>query len=298
MKPIIHLMTMTPHENNGNLSKSDQRIWNTLTSNGVAGTCFTPRDACVSFSNDTCVISVHGNKLQTDNALLVVRLMRGAPERAYEIAKVFKSLGGSVSDPVEALVYSAGKLLPYLARKGNIAYIPSYFFDSKSVSLDELLTVVSYPFIVKPQEGFRGQGVVLIHNADEYSVYQKSALERSLIAQNYLADITNEYRATVIGGKCIGIISKIRTRASTDAFSADLDTDIAVHDDAVMAFAELAAKLGDADVYGADIAKTSSGELYLIENNRCPDIVSFGDATGIDVGAALLDFYHKRFFDK
>jgi glutathione synthase/RimK-type ligase-like ATP-grasp enzyme len=216
--------------------------------------------------------------------------MRGAPERAYEVARIFESLGGRVSDPVSTLAYAAGKLLPYVARRGNVPYISSYFFNTSTTSLEQVLMAVSYPFILKPQSGFQGKGVALINGAAEYETYVAVSAEPSLMAQNYLADIVDEFRVVVIGGDGIGVVRKDRAVSEDDPFNADHDTDVAVKDAEVQAFAELAARVGGGDVYGADVARTSSGALYLIENNRCPNIVTFREATQVHVEDKLIDF--------
>jgi glutathione synthase/RimK-type ligase-like ATP-grasp enzyme len=288
MKPKIHLMTTSSWEHDGQLSKSDQLIWDEIVKQGVAGICFSPKDASVFFKNDICKIVVAGDELQSDGILLV-RLMRGAPERAYEIARVYESLGGRVSDPVSTLAYSSGKLLPYINRRSNISYIPSYFFNASINPLARLLEVVSYPFIIKPQGGFQGQGVSLINTPEEYTQYLTTVKDDSLIAQNYL-DIESEFRVTVIGAKAIGVIRKHRAISSTDTFAADLDTDECVTDEEVSHFAVRAAELGGGDIYGADVARSRSGSLYLIENNRCPDIVSFSEATNINVAEKIVTF--------
>ena len=179
---------------------------------------------------------------------------------------------------------------PLLARQNCISFIQSYFFNADTTTLDTVVRTIPFPFILKPQGGAYGRGVALIQNDDPYKHYMDVSVERNLIAEHYLSDIKEEFRTVVIRGKGIGAIRKNRTPSELISFDSDLDADEAVDDPEVISFAEKAALLGGGDVYGADIARTISGKLYLIENNRCPNFITFREATGIKVEEKIVDF--------
>jgi len=279
-------MTTSPLANSGQLSIADQLLFTEIKKRNMEGRFFTPNEVSVRFAPDVCFLSVDNYTLDP-NDILLVRLTRGETQRAFEIASVFESLGGKVSDPANSLRYAGSKLLPYIKRNDAIKFIPSYFFNSSKTSLKDILEIISYPFILKPQMGFRGIGVTLIHTEEDFNEYLRHDTEKDLIAQTYV-EITEEFRVVTIGGKGLGVVLKKR---NTDiSFSADMDIDVAVDEPEILRFAEHAAQLEDADVYGADIARNKAGELFLIENNRCPNFITFREATGIPVEEKIIDF--------
>ncbi|MFN3188515.1 MAG: RimK family alpha-L-glutamate ligase [Candidatus Paceibacteria bacterium] len=293
MNKKINLMTTSPMEveNNGLLSPADQKIWQALTHRNLAGRCFTPNEVNVIFTNNGYQLLVKNEPVEI--SALLVRLTRGAPERSYEIASAFESLGGRVSDPVQNLIYPGSKLTPYQNRVGNVNFVPTYFFNKNHADINHIQSIIPYPLILKPQTGFYGQGVALIHDEQEFKDYLGTTQEENLMAQEYISDITDEFRVVVVGGKGLGVVRKVGEGIAKNAAQGSISE--AVVDDEVLAFAEHAAKFGPADVYGADVVRTSSGQLYLIENNRAPNFLAFNEATGISVENSIIDFIVEKF---
>lgn len=281
-------MTTSPLEevNNGTLSPADQKIWTALSNRNLAGHCFTPNEVSVLFEQGHYQLSVQGEPLEI--GALMVRLTRGAPERSYEVAATFSSLGGVVSDPVQNLVYPSGKLLPYLQRVSTINFVPTLFFNKLYPPIAQIERQLTYPFILKPQAGFQGKGVVLVHNQNELMSYLQTSPDENLMAQEYIADIDDEFRVLVVGKKGLGVVRKIGSELTKNVEQGAYFE--AVADQEVLQFAEQASQYGMADVYGTDIVRTKSGKLYLIENNRAPNFMAFESATGITVADTMVDF--------
>lgn len=278
-----------------NLPRTDQIIWSEAESRGVAGLRFSPKEVSIKFTNSKCSIYVRGEKINPEESILLVRSTKNVKEHAYSIAQVFKSLGGSVSDSVESLVYPSGKLLPYINRFEKIKVIPTCFFDSFTVKVEQVMESLSYPIILKPQNGFRGQNVSLINNEEEFVSYVSGLEVENLMAQTYLGDIVAEFRAVIVGGKCLGVIQKHRTHSEENQFATELDVDTNVVDEEVAAFAEKAASVDGLDICGTDVARVKNGDLYLIENNRCPDMATFTALTKIDAGGKIVDFLLEKY---
>jgi glutathione synthase/RimK-type ligase-like ATP-grasp enzyme len=284
----IHLMTTSSLDevNKGALSPVDQKIWDALRNRGVAGKCFTPNEVSVVFNQNDYSLSVQNEPLEID--VMLVRLTRGAPERSYEVAATFEGLHGIVSDPTLNLVYPGGKLIPYLKRVGGIDFVPTYFFNKSHLDIVDVVNKIPYPLIIKPQAGFQGKGVSLVNNDTEFHDYLNDSEEVNLMAQQYISDIVDEFRVVVVGGKGLGVVRKIGSGiAKNSAQGAQFE---AVQDEEIVAFAEKASKFGTADVYGTDVVRTKTGQLYLIENNRSPNFMAFNAATGIAVEDAIIDF--------
>lgn len=276
--------------NAGALSPADQKIWDVLCSRGLAGRCFTPNEVSVVFQQNEYALFVQNESIEV--GALLVRLTRGAPERSYEVAATFAGLQGLVSDPVENLVYPGGKLTPYLRRVGGVDFVPTYFFNKEHLDVGHVLDKIPYPLILKPQTGFQGKGVTLVNNENEFRDYLRTSEEENLIAQQYIADIVDEFRVIVVGGKGLGAARKVGSGLTKNATQGTVFE--GVDDAEVVSFAEKASKLGTADVYGTDVVRTAAGRLYLIENNRAPNFMAFRDATGIAVEEEIVDFIANR----
>ena len=95
-------------------------------------------------------------------------------------------------------------------------------------------------------------------------------------------------RVIVIGGKGLGVVRKVGENLAKNATQgAEFEV---VDAEEVVRFAESASRFGKTYVYGTDVVRTSSGNLYLIENNRAPSFTAFRDATGIAVEKYIVDF--------
>jgi len=292
MDKPIHLMSTSPleKESGGALSPGDQLIWDVLSEQKVAGKHFLPQEVSIVFTEEGYTLFVGDEPLELGG--LIVRLTRGVPERAYEIASAFEKSGGVVSDPVQNLIYPGGKLTPFLIRVRSINFVPTFFFNKNFTNLSAILHHVSYPFILKPQGGFQGKGVALIQNENEFTAYIEESVEENLIAQEYIADIVEEFRVIVVGGRGLGVVRKVGEGLAKNSSQGAIFEH--VDDSEVLAFAEKASQLGSADVYGTDVVRTTSGILYLIENNRAPNFMAFRKATGIEVEREIVDFVLKK----
>jgi glutathione synthase/RimK-type ligase-like ATP-grasp enzyme len=292
MKSVVHLMTMSPSEHGGNLSPSDALIWEELKQRGIEGTYFSPYQVSVYFQGEEMTLRTQECELRPEDILLV-RLMRGAGERGYEVACAFEALGGTVSDPVSTLGHTGSKLLGYIKRHGHMAQQATVFFSKGQVLYEDISSRIKPPFIVKPQFGARGEGVSLVPSPEEFHDYIQQSSKADFLAQVYIQDIVREYRVVVVGGSAIGVVEKHKQEGH-DPYQGMYDKDVPVVDDEVARLAEEAARIGGAHVYGADIVRTQSGQLSLLENNRCPDFVSFREATGIPVEKHIVDFITKE----
>lgn len=296
MSKIVHLMsTKEVTKRNDGLPATDEIIWKEVVSRGIAGFKFSPVDVSIKFTNSEYSIYVKGIKLNPKESILLIRSTRDSIEQVYSIASVFKDLGGAVSDPLQSLVYPAGKLLPYINRIGKINMVPSYFFNTSFITADEVMKTLSYPIILKPQNGFRGENVTLVNNDKEFTEYISGLEGINLMAQPYLSNIIGEFRVVVVGGKSLGVIQKHRTHSEENQFATELDVDSNVEDKEVCDFAEKAASIDGLDICGADVVRVESGELYLIENNRCPDLATFTNITKINTGGKIVDFLLEKY---
>jgi len=291
MQKKFHLMSTSPlRRRSGLMNGSDILIWNELQKRNLAGMCFTPQDVSLLFSGKTVSLYVSGTEIES--SALIVRATRDMEERAYEIAYAYEQCGGFVSDPLSSLVFAVGKFLPFLYRQGNVLQPKTFFFTRDMVSFEILEQNFKAPFILKPQKGFAGRGVALIHSKTEFNAYLESTPEMYLIVQEYLADIEDEFRVVVVGGRGLGVVRKcgsgiVQNAARGATFESVVDPEI-------LQFAEQVVQYESAHVYGTDIVRTKAGNLYLIENNRNPSFTAFREATGIPVEEHIVDYIVEK----
>jgi glutathione synthase/RimK-type ligase-like ATP-grasp enzyme len=290
----VHLMT-TSALNDGVLSVADSLLWDELSNRNLSGLIFNPNEVNIECRSNIHLMYVKDQPLPS-NGLLLVRLMRNASDRAYSVAKMYESIGGKVSDPVSSLGHAGSKLLPFIQRRGVIEQVPTFFFHKGMAVFRQITDVVSLPFIIKPHFGSRGVGVALINDQVQFDDYLKNSDVDEFVAQQLLENVLEEYRAVVVGGKSIGVVRKNRPKDS-ESFLGEDDRDEYVTDEEVSRFAEQVAEVSDGDVYGADIIRLRTGDLYLIENNRCPDFTTFREATGIPVEKIIVDFLEEKYLN-
>ncbi len=148
---------------------------------------------------------------------------------------------------------------------------------------------IETPFVAKPQNGTRGQGVELVKSESELMDYGKRHNE-SLIIQEKI-DIQEEYRVFIIGNKSLGTCMKknksLEIPASTVAFEYTRDEEIEN-------FALKAASCQHGDIFGVDVARTKEGELFVIECNRNPNFTLFRESSGILVEEKIIDYCIKK----
>lgn len=285
MTQKINLITTTPLRHNGNLNDSDQKIWDYLGNHNLQGSLLVPGTLHYVFTDGVVsILDTSGRLVEGD---LIVRATRDAEEEIYQVASLIAHNGGRVTDPLAALVYPVGKLLPFVYRSGKVRMPRSHFAPLASFAITYIESEFQYPFIVKPQHGFGGEYVALIKNQNDWHEYSLSLPAATpVIVQEYIADIVAEYRVVVVQGNSLGVARKITDSVVKNAALGSYFEKI--DDPEIAQYASYVASLQPGDVFGVDIARTKSGALYVIENNRSPVFDAFFDATKISVEAHIV----------
>jgi RimK family alpha-L-glutamate ligase len=148
--------------------------------------------------------------------------------------------------------------------------------------------------VVKPLFGAEGRGMNRVQDPDvAYRVFRALELGGYVYyLQEYMEHDNEDIRLFVIGGEVIGAMRRQgttwKTNISVGAKGLALTPDRELADMAVRA----AAAVG-ADYAGVDVL-VSNGEYRLIEVNTIPAWAGLREATGIDAGAALVDYVLDR----
>jgi RimK family alpha-L-glutamate ligase len=148
--------------------------------------------------------------------------------------------------------------------------------------------------VVKPLFGAEGRGMTRVQDPDvAYRVFRALELGGYVYyLQEYMEHDNEDIRLFVIGGEVVAAMRRQgttwKTNISVGAKGVAFTPDRELADKAVRA----AAAVG-ADYAGVDVL-VCNGEYRLIEVNSIPAWAGLREATGIDAGAALVDYVLAR----
>ncbi|MBU1992660.1 ATP-grasp domain-containing protein, partial [Patescibacteria group bacterium] len=166
-----------------------------------------------------------------------------------------------------------------------------FFLAQKGDDLSD--KTLNFPLISKPVTGRHGDGIV-IHDSLESLQKEVQNAQENLLIQEFL-EIESEYRIFVVGNVALGAVEKKAApgkRFANYAAGASFNSI-----DLPKSFLDEAVKLcqiQEIDIGGVDIAKTRTGEYYILEINRCPEFKAFSEATKIDVAGKIINFVEQK----
>jgi RimK family alpha-L-glutamate ligase len=148
--------------------------------------------------------------------------------------------------------------------------------------------------VVKPLFGSEGRGMTRVQDPDvAYRVFKALELGGYVYyLQEYMEHDNEDIRLFVIGGEVLAAMRRQgttwKTNISVGAKGVAFTPDRELADMAVRAAAAVGAEYAGVDVLVCD------GEYRLIEVNSIPAWAGLREATGIDAGAALVDYVIAR----
>lgn len=157
----------------------------------------------------------------------------------------------------------------------------------------------TYPFVLKPDRGSKGLGVMLIENRKQLrsvsGLLEYVHFDEPILIQEFL-DFENgsDIRVLVVGDQVLGAM--LRTPAA-DSFTANFSTGGLVQhfnvDESMSKIALQAAKALDLKVAGIDLLRQQSGYV-ICEVNANPGFQGFETATGLNVPKAVFEYLLKE----
>lgn len=148
--------------------------------------------------------------------------------------------------------------------------------------------------VVKPLFGSEGRGMTRVQDPDvAYRVFKALELGGYVYyLQEYLEHDNEDIRLFVVGGEVVAAMRRLgttwKTNISVGARGVAHTPDCELADMAVRAAATVGADYAGVDVLVCD------GAYRLIEVNSIPAWAGLREATGIDAGAALVDYVISR----
>lgn len=253
-----------------------------------------PLEVFFTIKRNKLSLFVGGKKINKIDFALIRRI-RGAEEKVYEIARFLEKGGAKVMDKPELLL-NLSKFDPILDRYKKFN-IPLTYCCSSFDSLKKFLArnKIIFPVIIKPYKGYHGEGIVKADSKVDLIKFARLFFKKNkdnLFFQEYI-NIKYEYRVFVVGSKSLGVVEKIPKEgviARNYALGAEF---VQVRKPRVAKLAEKLCRELKRNFSGVDIIEDRNGKLYILECNRSPQFIGFMKATGINVAEKIINYFSE-----
>jgi RimK family alpha-L-glutamate ligase len=181
----------------------------------------------------------------------------------------------------------------YIAEKTSLQTIPTFRFRSIDSVMDAINeTKLKYPFIVKPNLGARGEGILLINSENEISNLPEDIYE--YVFQNFIRN-TGDYRVFVLGGKAVGVMKRV---AKEGEYLNNFSKGGSVHfeqDQKIIEYLEKEAPrvsaVFDLKLCGVDFIYDEDEKLFkFLEVNTAPQWQGLVNALQKDITDEIIDY--------
>lgn len=224
----------------------------------------------------------------------------GASKTFYGTAVVrqFELMGVFTANRSQAISRSRDKLrcLQLLARKG--IGLPVTGFAHSTKDIDGLINIIGgSPLIIKLLEGTQGIGVVLAEtNLAAKSVIEAfRGLDANILVQEYIKEADGmDIRCIIVEDRVVaamkrqGIPGEFRSNLHRGGKASKIRLTPEERSTSIRA-----AKIIGLRVAGVDILRSNHGPV-VIEINSSPGLQGIELATGVDVGAKIIEFIEKN----
>jgi ribosomal protein S6--L-glutamate ligase len=237
-----------------------------------------------------------GEPLQVD--AVIPRI--GASNTFYGTAVVrqFEMMGVFVANESQAISRSRDKLrsLQLLARDGVGLPVTGCAHSTKDI--DGLIGLAGgAPVVVKLIEGTQGVGVILAETkkAAQAVIEAFRGLDANILVQEYIKEAGgSDVRCFVVGGR---IVATMKRQASAGEFRSNLHRGGTAEKIKITpeerTTAVRAARTMGLNIAGVDVLR-SNHRPVVMEVNSSPGLEGIEKATGVDVGAKIIEFIEKN----
>lgn len=232
-------------------------------------------------------------ELLTDFDAVIPRIMPGMTMYGTAILRQFEMMG--VYAPVKsiAVTRSRDKLrsLQLLSKAG--VGIPKTIFSRETDAVDDLLSHLDVPVIIKLASGTQGNGVVLAetYKAAKSVIQAFYVNDTSFFIQEFIKESAGtDIRAFVVGNQ---VVASMKRQSLDDDFRSNIHqggsgTAIKLTDEERKTALRAARAMGLA-VCGVDMMRSDRGPLVL-EVNSSPGLEGIEAVTGRDVAGKIIEY--------
>jgi len=234
--------------------------------------------------------------LPTYDAVLP-RIGASITEYGLAVVRHFEILGIAAINSSQSIAESRNKMRSLQVLTGAGILVPSTVLTRSTRGLKAAVEAVKgLPVVLKILQGTQGVGVMLVHTPISLGSVLDTlrTLDQDVIVQQFIVEgAGRDFRAFVVGGKVVA--SMMRT-APQGEFRSNIhrggEGNIVKLPPHYEKTAVRAAKVLGLDVAGVDLMESNDGPL-VIEVNSSPGFEGIEKATGINVGAAIVQSIKK-----
>jgi len=165
---------------------------------------------------------------------------------------------------------------------------------------DDFATVVKtigLPFVIKPNDGARGENIHLINTADELQTVVENNPDLDFLYQSFIPH-HGDYRVHTVGGKVVAMYSRTPKDGDFRCNVSQGGCMVSVEEKYIDKLTELASKVAalfDFEIMAVDfMLHSETDEFYFTEINLNPGWeISDDIATGVDLSAVTVDYFEK-----
>lgn len=223
-----------------------------------------------------------------------VHLMRSRSyPRCVAISGLLGDRGDRVVNTAEAIAVCQDKLVTSRVLGRADLPVPDFRVVLTRRDLSRAIDELGLPCVIKPIVGGLGRRVLLIRDRDlaeaayDYVDQFAQGFDRVLLAQRYLPGA--DERAFVVGSTVVAAyrrkpVDDWRANIATGGTAVPIEVD-----DEIAELAAATTRVTGADVYALDLLLDADGRRYVNEVNHVAMFRGAVDATGVDIGAAVMD---------
>jgi ribosomal protein S6--L-glutamate ligase len=272
---------------------STQRLYQAAIDRGHSVRVINAEYCYIEVNSDKPKVWYEGEDISYAFDAIIPRIMPNMTSYATAILRQFEMLGVYTTAKSIAIVRSRDKFRSIqLLAKSNID-IPHTIFSRETAEIDDLISQVGVPVIIKLAKGTQGKGVVLAETrkAAKSVIQAFHVLGTSILLQEYVAESEgSDVRAFIVGNT---VAASMKRTSNPEDFRSNLHQGgkgVAIRLTADQKKIALrAAKAMGLQICGVDMIQSDRGPLVL-EVNANPGIEGIEKVTGKDVADKVIRY--------
>ena len=164
--------------------------------------------------------------------------------------------------------------------------------------LDEIISKLGFPMVVKKVYGSLGEGVYLVKDKNELTELYKEICHNPVIFQRYVASsIGKSIRVIVIDGKVFGAFIRRNGGDFRSNFGTTAGSEKLINSEKYLQFAQKIADKLDIEYAGIDLLDDDNGEIVMCEINSNAFFEEFENTTGLNVAEAFAKMIKRKIYE-
>ncbi len=186
-----------------------------------------------------------------------------------------------------------------LARQSELGLpFPATTITSSWRQAIKTLRASKWPIVVKTLNSRKGRGVTLVRHWFDFIKFSWAQRHQSSFAFRQFIKADGDYRITVIGGVAQSAVLRRGQKGewrNNLSLGGSGEAIPLTNIPEVIEIAEQAAVAFDFDLAGVDIIVAKTGEPYILEINRTPQLTGSERLTGLNLVGKVLDLYVSKY---